>query len=324
MKNGLDKLQYQERTAARARIAEIEAQETHYRMLADQKAGNKKSSEAKSITPAFTNSDSEKQTAQNLKVQADKPGIIAAAPDTGKSRAKSIQPDILSMFEINQKPVIKAGEMVPVNPETPKGLVYRIQVAVLRNRVAISFFKGIAPAYGYKIQGTDKTTYYLGIFRKSSDARKALESVKKRGFRDAFVVASMDGKPVSAVRAAVLEKEWGNKPLKQPEAISQQTPADTVPPVLTFRVELKRSAKPLKDDVVEEMRKIAGNRSFDIMETENKQMIYLIGNFITFESASEYADLLVRNGYHDAKVVAWIGKKEIPVDTARQLFDKIQ
>jgi len=364
MKGGLEKLQYQDRVAAKTRIAEIEAQEAHYRKLSDQKADNKMSQETASIVPAVTGAEDKRQTVQNPKDRSDRSGVSVVAPDTGKSQTKSgqsyqgrksieseeinltvqvkkdsvkqsagkgsvveqvkKQPVVLSEFEINPKPAGKTGEMVPINPEQPEGLVYRIQVAVFRNRVEMSFFKGIAPAYGYRIQGTDKTTYYIGLFRRSSDAHKALESVKKKGFRDAFLVASMGGKPVSAGRAAVLEKEWGNKSLKKPEAIGQQSSSDTIPPVLTFRVEVKRSAKPLKEDVVETMRKVAGNRGFDIMETENKQVLYLIGNFITFESASEYADLLVRNGYHDAKVVAWMGKKEIPVDTARQLFEKIQ
>jgi len=50
----------------------------------------------------------------------------------------------------------------------------------------------------------------------------------------------------------------------------------------------------------------------------------LIGKFITFESAVEYTDLLIRNGYREAQVVAWLGKKEIPVDTARQLFENLK
>jgi hypothetical protein len=50
----------------------------------------------------------------------------------------------------------------------------------------------------------------------------------------------------------------------------------------------------------------------------------LIGKFITFESAAEYTDLLTRNGYREAKVVAFMGRKEIAVETAKQLFDNIK
>jgi hypothetical protein len=363
MKAGLDKLPYSEKASARARISEIEAHGAHYRKLADQKVEKKElpGSIIAVPEPAYAeekrlsgnNSSalsrkSEKPAASALKtevakdsqaIQEEKKMVSQAAQkpvippesgrtnqsDAGKSSTLQVkkQPEVLSYFEVNPKPVFKAGEMASVEQVQPGGLVYRIQVAVFRNPVAVSFFKGVSPAYGYKIPGTDKTTYYLGIFRRSSDAHKALEVVKKKGFKDAFIVASMDGKAVSSGRAAILEKEWGGKSLITAKETIMSESADTVPPVLAFRVEVTRSSKPLKENAVEAIRKVAGNRDFDIIETENKQMIYLIGIFITFESASEYADLLVRNGYPDATVVAWLGKKEIPVDTARQLFEKL-
>ena len=72
---------------------------------------------------------------------------------------------------------------------------------------------------------------------------------------------------------------------------------------------------------MEGIKKMAGNRGFDIQSADNLNTVYLIGKFITFESAAEYADLLIRNGYREAKVVAFMGKKEIPVETAKQLVE---
>jgi hypothetical protein len=186
------------------------------------------------------------------------------------------------------------------------------------------FFKGLSPVYGFKIAGTDKTIYYAGIFRKSSDAGKALATVKAKGFKDAFVVAMSGNKRVSPDRSAIMEKEWSNKPLVTIEKTLSETRVDTIPPTLTFRVEVIRSLKPLKEDVVEEIRKLAGNRGMDIVTLEDGGIDYLIGKFITFESATEYTDLLKRNGYREAQVVAWLGKKEIPIETARQLFDQLK
>jgi sulfur carrier protein ThiS len=57
---------------------------------------------------------------------------------------------------------------------------------------------------------------------------------------------------------------------------------------------------------------------------EDGKFAYLVGKFITFETAAEYADLLKRNGYREAQVVAWLGKKEIPIETARHLFDNLK
>ena len=69
---------------------------------------------------------------------------------------------------------------------------------------------------------------------------------------------------------------------------------------------------------------MAGNRGLDIQTLEDGKFAYWIGKFITFETAAEYADLLNRNGYREAKVVAWLGKKEISIETARQLFDNLK
>jgi hypothetical protein len=162
------------------------------------------------------------------------------------------------------------------------------------------------------------------MFRRSADATKALAAVKAKGFKDAFVVALNANKSVSSDRAAVMEKEWGNKPFFTLLTTEQKTQTDTLPPSLAFRVEVTKSLKPLKEDVVEGIKKIAGNRGLDIQILDDGNIAYLIGKFITFESAVEYADLLIKNGYSESKVVAWLGKKEIPVETAKQLFDNLK
>ena len=119
---------------------------------------------------------------------------------------------VFSFFEVLPKDAAYPDEKIKIDPEVPAGLIYRIQLAVFRNPVAPSYFKGITPVYGFKVPGTDKTNYYAGMFRRSSDAKKALLQVKETGFRDAFIVAFSDNKAVSADRAAVLENEWGMKP----------------------------------------------------------------------------------------------------------------
>jgi hypothetical protein len=80
----------------------------------------------------------------------------------------------------------------------------------------------------------------------------------------------------------------------------------------------------MKPEPLEALKIMAGSRGLDILHDTDGNNIYLIGKFITFESAAEYADLLVRNNYRSAKVVAWLGSKEVPVDTARQLFNDLQ
>jgi hypothetical protein len=82
--------------------------------------------------------------------------------------------------------------------------------------------------------------------------------------------------------------------------------------------------KPLKPDAVETLKTFAGSRGMDILHLSDGNIVYLIGKFITFESAAEYSDLLIRNNYRGAKVVSWLGNKEVPVEIARQLFNNLK
>jgi len=250
--------------------------------------------------------------------------LFEILPGQGQASVKPADSQLKMIYSFNGKSWWDPEAKVTIDPPFVAGLIYRIQIGVFRNPVKPSFFKGLAPVYGFKIEGTDKTIYYAGMFRKLTDANKALASVKAKGFADAFTVPLLDNRKVTAERAAIMEKEWGRKPfISAGEAPGIQKPVlDTIPPALSFRVEVMKAQKPLKEDVVEGMRKVAGNRGVDILTFENGSCAYLIGKFITFESASEYSDLLIKNGYREARVVAFLGAKEIPVETAKQLFDK--
>jgi hypothetical protein len=57
------------------------------------------------------------------------------------------------------------------------------------------------------------------------------------------------------------------------------------------------------------------------LKNEKGEFAYLIGKFLTFDSALSYSDLLYRNGMKEARVAAYLGVKEIPVEKARELFD---
>jgi len=233
--------------------------------------------------------------------------------------AESREP-VYSQFEILKKPVYAPDDKVPINPDVPPGLIYRIQIAIFRNPVAPSYFKGLTPVHGFRREESNLTVYYAGMFRKAEDAYVALQKVRGLGFKDAFVVALMDKQQISMERAKVLEKEWGSKPLFEITPIVAEK--DTVPPTLVFRVEVMKTPKPLTGQQLEELKKLATGKGFDVLVDDKKNNIYLVGIFINYTTAVEYADLLKRNGYRDARVVAYLGLKEIPVDIARKLFEE--
>jgi|WetSurMetagenome_2_1015567.scaffolds.fasta_scaffold00629_5 hypothetical protein len=340
-KKDLEKLPNSQKAELKAKISELELLAAAFQKSADQKYNEAKvlmnPGEEKTpdkVQPATNtfSKDTVKKVFNNgvesKEKQSEKKDIKIndKQADTTSKAIPSVakHTETYSYFEVLPKPVSDLKEKIAIDPVVPEGLIYRIQIGVFRNPVSYSFFKGIIPVYGFKIAGTDKIVYSVGMFRRFSDATKALGAVKAKGFKDSFVVALSGNKPVSSERALILEKEWGKRPFINIMKPETETSVDTVPPALAFRVEVIRSVKPVKEDILEGINKMVGNRGMDIITLDDGNIVYLIGKFITFESAAEYSDLLNRNGYREAHVVAWLGKKEIAVDTARQLFENMK
>jgi len=260
----------------------------------------------------------------------------------GPANGKEIPAQQLSRFDVLPGQAYTQGNPVPVGPVMPEGLVYTIQIAAFKNDVTPSIFRGITPVFGRKRQGSEALYYYAGLFRRLDDARKALPEARGAGFPDAFIIALLDGTQVSLERAAHLENEWGSRPLDDDYAVPGGTkasagnakssagasePVAQTPPIpigtLSFRAEVMRIDKPVKPEVVQKIEVLAGNRGLDMIKNSNGETVFLIGNFITFESADEYVSLLIRNGYSTARVSAYVDRQEIPVEAAKDLVNKM-
>jgi hypothetical protein len=254
-------------------------------------------------------------------------GVVAGKNPSGQDGRN------IAHFEVRPVPVYSDANPVPVEPALPQGLIYTIQIATFRNNVAPSLFRGLWPVYGRKRPGSEAIYYYTGMFRRMEDARRALPETRGSGFTDAFIIALMNGVQVSMERAALLEEEWSGRPL---EADGAPAGSDTARPetldrvinpvpvgTLYFRAEVMRIDKPIKPEVIQKIEQLAGTRGLDMVKNNNGETVFLIGNFITFESADEYVSLLVRNGYNSARVAAYVGLQEIPVEAARELINKL-
>jgi len=316
-KNEYGSLPASQKPAAKSRISETESLAASYQKLADEKftgAGLQSGARKDTVIPQAPAVNTVKP------VQNADPGVVEPAQtqvkqDQAQVPVKQYSVEVFSLFEVETKQDLIKNQKISIDPELPAGLIYRIQMGVFSKPLSPEFFKGISPASGFRISGTPSIRYFVGMFRRIADANRSLLIVKQKGFKDSFITAILDGKPVSIDRAAILENEWGQKALMKIE---------TGPSTLVFRVEVARAAKPVSKEMEEVYRKLAGIRGFDILLTQEGSTAYIIGKFITFESAFEYADLLVRNGYREARVVAYLGPREVPVETAKELFEKIK
>ena len=84
----------------------------------------------------------------------------------------------------------------------PDGLVYQIQLFSGSSRAGIPQLRGLSPVYERNQNG--RYVYSVGVFRSYNDVLSQLNRVKKAGFKKAFIIAWMDGAPlsVSAARKA--------------------------------------------------------------------------------------------------------------------------
>lgn len=313
------------RPQAKIRIDELESESARYQKLADERFSISAMGRDLQKDTLPVRSGSLKQVTAVADTAADSLQNITVPESQREIAASGVRKEAVMLeFEIVSDPGMIARQKIETDPQLPPGLIYRIQIAVFSKPVTASIFRGITPIIGFTVPGTSTVKYYAGLFRRSADANKALLQVRQAGFRDAFLNAVSDGKIVSIDRAALLEREWGNKPLYEVQVPEKNIVRESGPPTLSYRVEVTRSDKPLKDDKVEGFRKLSAGRGLEILSTDDGSVVYLIGKFITFESASDYAGLLVRNGYREARVTAYLGNKEIPVETAKQLFEKIK
>ena len=88
----------------------------------------------------------------------------------------------------------------------PSGVVYQIQIFASKNKATMKSLKGLSPVYESK-GSNGHIVYRVGLFRTYADVLGHLNSVKKLGFRNAFISAFIDGKPVTVAKARAKEKE---------------------------------------------------------------------------------------------------------------------
>ncbi len=99
-----------------------------------------------------------------------------------------------------------AANPIPVNVESPSGLVYRVQVGAFAKPIPQDLFKEFTPVSGEKIANTNIIRYMAGFFNNSDKVVSARDQIKGLGYADAFIVAYCDGKRISFSEARNLER----------------------------------------------------------------------------------------------------------------------
>ena len=107
------------------------------------------------------------------------------------------------MFVKTSVPVYSAAKPIPVNEKLPEGLIFKVQIGAFRNPIPQDLFKGMSPITGETTpQGF--TRYTAGLFTSFTTADKVKQEIRDLGYKDAFVVAFLNGKRIPILEAMAM------------------------------------------------------------------------------------------------------------------------
>ncbi len=107
--------------------------------------------------------------------------------------------------------VLDEGQFAADNT-IPGGIIYQIQMFSSVRKATTAGLKGLSPVFEHQ-NASGRYIYRVGLFNTYNDVLSKLNTVKRTGFRSAFIVAYIDGKEVSVSRARAFENEISHVPV---------------------------------------------------------------------------------------------------------------
>ena len=177
--------------------------------------------------------------------------------------------------------ILDEGQFAEDN-NLPSGLVYQIQMFSTTSPAIVSKLKGLSPVFETRTSG-GRYTYRVGVFRTYADVLSNLNSVKKVGFRNAFIVAFNDGKELTVAKAKVLEAE-NRKPS-------------------LYEVRIDTGTNELDMTVAGAIRQQTPGKDIARVENEDGTKVYVVGPFADKEKAENLAGFIRAMGTSSASCV---------------------
>jgi len=237
---------------------------------------------------------------------------------------------------------------IPVNVESPSGLVYRVQIGAFARPIPQNLYKEFTPVSGEKIEGTNVTRYMAGYFNNSSAVVDARRDIRALGYSDAFIVAYCDGKrigfgdarrreaagtcvpkgsnelmlEVATKTAENLGLPTTSKVQEVPEFTYNQSPGATdAEPIemmqgLFYTVQIGVFNRPVSDAVVYNLPELTTVR------LSNGQIRYNTGIFNSVKEALPRRKDALGRGIVGAFIVAYYKGKRIPLAQAKHILSE--
>lgn len=181
--------------------------------------------------------------------------------------------------------VLEEGQFAEDNT-LPEGLVYQIQMFSTYNKANVGQLKGLSPVFE-TTASNGRYTYRVGLFNSYADVLANLNTVKRAGFRNAFIVAFNNGKELTVAKARALESEIKKK-------------------AVLYEVHIPSGESDLDATVLAGLRQQASGKDIAKVPGENGEYMYVVGPFSDKEVAESFAGFARAMGVADAvcKVIA--------------------
>lgn len=191
----------------------------------------------------------------------------------------------LNMMEPEKKfdysfKVLEEGQFAEDNT-IPDGIIYQIQIFSSISKASVKNLKGLSPVFERRNAG-GRYLYRVGLFNTYNDVLSKLNTVKKVGFRSAFIVAYIDGTEVTVSKARSSESK-----VKEVQ--------------MFYQVSVVPSGE-LDPQLSEGIRQMAEGKDIARSETEDGQTAYIVGPFGNKENADSLAYFVKAMGVENVSV----------------------
>ena len=177
--------------------------------------------------------------------------------------------------------ILEEGQFAADNT-IPSGLVYQIQMFSSNAKAGVSKLKGLSPVFETRT-ATGRYIYRVGLFRSYSDVLANLNSVKRAGFRSAFIVAFSDGKEINVATARSLE------------AKNRET--------VLYEVRIDTAGGELDSTAADGIRQQAPDKDIARVEMSDGTNIFVVGPFTDKAKADNLASFITAMGVGSAECV---------------------
>lgn len=262
------------------------------------------------------------------------PNINEHSDKTSNSSSSSsdIALNANEVFEQKSEPVYSEKNPIPINKKLPEGLIFKVQIGAFRKPIPQDLFSGMSPITG---ETTSKgfIRYTVGLFEKFTTADKVKNKIIDLGYKDAFIVAFLNGKRIpineayamaGGIPATVLQINNpntntdsktivtnNNQSTNEPTAIAKTESVSAIQG-LFYTVQVGVFSQPISAARLYNMKPLYTETA------SNGNLRYYTGIYKSVSRATEAKEMVNDVGIKDAFVTAYYKGKRISMSEAKQ------